>query len=82
MSGQDLSSNVPPSMPVGPGRTPLTPLVKSGRQLLVGAAFWSAVLLPWVYLPMLAVASVETALYLLGVHVAALVLGHGYRRQS
>lgn len=55
------------------------------RQPLTGLAFWTAIALPFLYLPML-VTGLETPrmtaafLVLLGLNVVTLVLGHSYQR--
>jgi hypothetical protein len=55
------------------------------RRPLTGLAFWTAIALPFLYLPLL-VTGLETQrmttafLLLLGLNVVTLVLGHSYRR--
>ena len=66
--------------------TTLLTLAESAAETLTTpfqfAGFWSAVLLPFVYAPMLVgavAASQKTFAVLLAVHAVALVAGHGYR---
>lgn len=67
-----------------PLRTSL-PSVPALREPLVGVAFWTAVALPFLHLPLLAT-GLETwdmrlaFLVLLALNVVTLLLGHSYRR--
>lgn len=60
--------------------------VESLRRPLTGFAFWAAIALPFLHLPLL-VTGLETTrmavafLLLLGLNVLALVVGHSYRRE-
>ena len=63
-----------------PDTSPLAVLTKP----LEAVGFWSAIALPFLYVPLLATGITDTssqlaALVLIGLHVAALVVGHKHR---
>ena len=65
------------------GRNPFAAVVTISRTAVEGTAFWAAALLPVVYLPLFALASVSGLDVTLGVwlmvaHAIAIVVGHRY----
>lgn len=81
MSGEGLSLEPARSRRRRIPGSRLSALRDGGRRLLVAAAFWTAVLLPGLYVPLLAVAGVDATVALLAVHALALVVGHDYRQR-
>ena len=62
---------------------PASPLTGTAAPLVTAAAFWVAIPLPFLYIPVLAAgvdsrAEVLATLALVGLHVLALGLGHPY----
>lgn len=71
------------ALSVGSGLT-ARPAVRKGTELVRVAAFWTAVVLPFVYLPLLADGlEGDATLFggLLALNAVALLLGHEYRRE-
>lgn len=67
------------------GETPSVPSAPSIRKPVAGAAFWAAIALPFLHLPLLATGLETTTttvafLVLLGLNVLTLLIGHSYHR--
>ena len=81
MNGANLVTRLDPSLPVDG----LLGRVRGARRTVAAIAFWGAIALPAVYLPLLA-AGIDTPgglltfLLLFGIHGLALVGGRRYRR--